>query len=520
MCAKTYILEMLNVCKSFSSVKALDGVTLKVVSGTVHALMGENGAGKSTLMKCLFGIYSMDAGEILFDGRKVCFSSARHAIESGISMIHQELYPQIHLSVMENIWVGRLPVRFGIVDYKKMYEDTVKLLKGLDIDIDPKTKMGNLSVSQMQCIEIVRAVSFHSKIIIMDEPTSSLTENEVENLFRIVDKLRGQGVTFIYISHRIDEILRIADTVSVMRDGMMVGSWEASGLTNDFIISSMVGREMNQLFPKRNNHPGNTVMEIEHFTSPLPKCFKDISLNVRKGEILGIGGLVGAQRTELIEAIFGVRQATGAMRINGKPVTIRSSIDAKGHKMALLTEDRRRSGIFSLLSVAENITIANYPQYENRFGALSFKRILADSLESIKKLKIKTPSPKFIIRNLSGGNQQKVLFARWLLTEPEIFLLDEPTRGIDVGAKYEIYCMIAALAEQGKSIIMITSEMNELISMSDRVAVMCEGRLVGELTGDAINETQVMYLASKYCSKAEDSDIREHQIDRDGEMRL
>lgn len=509
MSGNQYILELVDVSKAFSSVKALDNITMRVKPGVVHALMGENGAGKSTLMKCLFGIYTRDTGEIIFDGEKVNFTGARDAIEKGISMIHQELYPQLFLSVMENIWVGRLPVKGISVDYKKMYQDTKALLKDLDINLNPKTKLGNLSVSQMQCVEIARAVSFHSKVIIMDEPTSSLTGNEVDHLFRIINKLRKEGVSFIYISHRIDEILQISDVVSVMRDGQMIGMWNASELTNDMIISSMVGRNMDQLFPKRTNIPGDVVMEVEHFTSPLPKCFKDISLQVRKGEILGIGGLVGAQRTELIEALFGIRQASGTIKINGKVVKIKSSVDAKQHKIALLTEDRKKNGIFGLLDIRENMAIANYQAYSNRFGVLKSKKITDVAKASVSRINIKTPSLKSLISKLSGGNQQKVLFARWLLTEPEILLLDEPTRGIDVGAKYEIYCIIADLAKQGKSIVLITSEMTELIGMADRVLVMCEGRLVGEVLGDNINDKEIMRLSAKFSTKHQDAENEE-----------
>ena len=501
MDSNPYILEILGVSKSFPGVKALDNVTLKVEPSTVHALMGENGAGKSTLMKCLFGIYKRDGGEIIFDGNSVNFTGSREAIESGISMIHQELYPQKFLSVMENIWVGRLPLKGMMVNYKKMYDETAKLLKELDLDMDPRAMVGDLSVSQMQCIEIARAVSFHSKIIIMDEPTSSLTGKEVEHLFAIIDKLRKQGVAFIYISHRMEEILRISDTVSIMRDGAMIGTWSASELTNEFIISHMVGRKMDQMFPERKNVPGEVIMEINDFTSPMPKCFKNISLKVRKGEILGIGGLVGAQRTEFIEAVFGLRQASGTIQIEGKEVTIKNATDAKKHKIALLTEDRRHSGIFGLLTIQENMAIANYEDYSNQMGVLNYKRIINDAKESVRKLNIKAPSLKTQIQYLSGGNQQKVLFARWLLTNPDILLLDEPTRGIDVGAKYEIYCIISELAQQGKSIIMITSEMSELIGMSDRVAVMCEGRLVGELTENDINEQEIMRYSAQFKSK-------------------
>lgn len=501
MVSADYILEMKNITKRFSSVVALDNVSLQVRPGTVHALMGENGAGKSTLMKCLFGIYQRDEGEVFLEGKPVRFCGSREAIENGISMIHQELYPQLYLSVMENVWVGRLPTRRGLVDYKEMYRKTVDLLKELDIDLDPRARVGSLSVSQMQCIEIVRAVSFHSKVIIMDEPTSSLTDNEVEHLFKIIENLRNRGVALIYISHRMDEILRISDEVSIMRDGRMIGKWQASELTTEQIISNMVGREMTQMFPEKDNVPGDVVMELKHFTSPFAHCFKDVSLKVKKGEILGIGGLVGAQRTELIEAVFGLRQHTGVLEIKGKEVTIKSPVDAKRHGMALLTEDRRESGIFGLLDIQENMTIANFSHYANFLGLLNKHRMEKDARDSVKKLNIRTPNLKIQIANLSGGNQQKALLARWLLTEPEILLLDEPTRGIDVGAKYEIYCIIVELARQGKSIIMITSEMSELIGLSDRVIVMCEGRLSGELTGSEINERGLMRLSSDFIAK-------------------
>jgi methyl-galactoside transport system ATP-binding protein len=502
-----YILEMINISKEFPGVKALNQVNLRIRPGTVHALMGENGAGKSTLMKCLFGIYDRDEGEIIFEGERISFTNARDAIESGISMIHQELYPQIHLSVMENVWVGRLPVKRGFVDYRKMYEGTVRLLKELDIDLDPKARVGNLSVSQMQCIEIVRAVSFSAKVIIMDEPSSSLTGKEVRLMFNIINKLRDKGVSFIYISHRIDEILTISNEVSIMRDGKMIGTWEASELTNDKIISSMVGREMTHLFPKRENVPGEIIMEIKNFTSPFPNCFKDVSLKIRRGEILGIGGLVGAQRTELIEAVFGLRQHQGSILIEGCEMRVKNPVDAKARGMALLTEDRRKNGIFGLLNVRENMAITSFASYVNSLGLLDYRKMDNVVKKMISRFNIRTPSIKTVINKLSGGNQQKVLFARWLITEPDILLLDEPTRGIDVGAKYEIYCIIAELAKQGKSIVMISSEMGELIGMSDRVAVMCEGRLTGELTGDRINEEEIMRLSSKFTSKLSSDEV-------------
>ncbi|MGE5583839.1 MAG: sugar ABC transporter ATP-binding protein [Bacillota bacterium] len=504
MSQNKFLLEMKNISKEFPGVKALDDVTLKVRPGTVHALMGENGAGKSTLMKCLFGIYKQDSGEILINGNKVEIENSKIALDNGISMIHQELHPVPFRSVMENIWLGRFPLKsFGplkFVDHKKMYEDTERLFKSLDMDIKPKTIVGSMSVSKIQSMEIAKAVSYNSKVIIMDEPTSSLTENEVEHLFRIIRDLKARGVSVIYISHKIEEILRIADEVTIMRDGKGVGTWPAGELTNDLIISRMVGRDLTHRFPERFNTPGEVVLKVEGLTSPIPKSFRDISFELRKGEILGIGGLVGAQRTELIEALFGIRAiASGNIYLNGKQIKIKTPEEAKRHKMALLTEDRRISGIFSVLTVLDNTLVANLKRYVKLF-LLNERKMKADGTNTINLLRIKTPSVKTLIKDLSGGNQQKVLFGRWLLTEPEILLLDEPTRGIDVGAKYEIYTIIADLAKQGKSIIMITSEMPELIGMSDRIMVMCEGRLSGFVDGKGATQEEIMRLAAKFMA--------------------
>jgi methyl-galactoside transport system ATP-binding protein len=499
-----YLLEMNHIFKEFPGVKALDDVTLKVSAGSVHALMGENGAGKSTLMKCLFGIYMQDSGEIVLNGRKVAINNSKTALDHGISMIHQELHPIPYRSVMENIWLGRFPVQnfgpFPFVDHKKMYQDTRKLFESLEMNIDPRTVVGSLSVSKVQSMEIAKAVSYHSKVIIMDEPTSSLTENEVEHLFKIIRGLRAQGVAVIYISHKIEEILQISDEVTIMRDGKRVGTWPATELTNDLIISRMVGRDLTNRFPDRDNIPGEVVLKVEGLTSPHPKSFRNISFELHKGEILGIGGLVGAQRTELIEALFGIRSIeSGSITLKGKRIRIKSPEEAKRYKMALLTEDRRLSGIFSVLSVLENVVIANLIRYVRAF-LLDEKRLKADGEKSVQLLKVKTPSLKTLVKDLSGGNQQKVLFARWLLTEPEILLLDEPTRGIDVGAKYEIYTIIAGLAKEGKSIIMISSEMPELIGMSDRIMVMCEGRLSGFIDGKSATQEEIMRLAAQFIA--------------------
>lgn len=500
-----FILQMNNISKEFPGVKALDNVTLKVRKGSVHALMGENGAGKSTLMKCLFGIYKEDSGEIILDGKKIDIKEPKIALDNGISMIHQELHPVPYRNVIENIWLGRFstkkigPLKF--VDEKNMYEATKKLFENLNIDINPKDIVGNMSVSKIQLIEIAKAVSYNSKVIIMDEPTSSLTENEVEHLFTIINKLKNRGVSIIYISHKIEEILKISDEVTIMRDGKYIGTWKSLELTTDMIISKMVGRDMTNRFPPKSNIPGEVVLKIEQLTSIMGKSFSDISFELKKGEVLGIGGLVGAQRTELVEALFGLRGiSSGKIFINNKEVKIKSPIDAKKHKIALLTEERRATGIFPVLSILENTVVANINRYVTPLRIINEGKRREDVKKSIKMLKVKTPSFRTLIKDLSGGNQQKVLIARWLLTEPEILILDEPTRGIDVGAKYEIYTIIADLAKQGKSIIMISSEMPELIGMSDRIMVMCEGHLSGIIDGRDATEEKIMRLATKFSS--------------------
>lgn len=499
----TYVLEMRNITKEFPGVKALDNVTLQVRPGTVHALMGENGAGKSTLMKCLFGIYHADAGEILLNGKPVAFENPRQAIDAGISMIHQELHPIVHRNVMENLWLGRYPQRkigpLSFVDHGKMYDETKALMDDLQLDINPKTRVGDLSVSHIQSMEIARAVSYNAKVIIMDEPTSSLTESEVAHLFRIINRLRDQGVAMIYISHKMDEILKISDDVTIMRDGKYVGTWAASELTTDKIISRMVGRDLTNLYPDKTNEPAEVLMSVKNLTSPFPLSFKDVSFDLRRGEILGIGGLVGAQRTELMEAIFGMRSVSaGTINIMGKNVSIHSPIDAKKNKIALLTEERRVTGIIPSMSVGDNTIIANLKRYANAFGMINFGKTRKDIEENIQRLRVKTPSAKTLIANLSGGNQQKVLLARWLLTEPEILILDEPTRGIDVGAKYEIYSLIIELARRGKGVIMISSELPELLGVSDRILVMSVGRAAGILDRKDADQEKIMQLATQF----------------------
>lgn len=495
-----YILELNHITKRFPGVLALDDVSLKIRPGTVHALCGENGAGKSTLMKCLFGIYKMDEGEVIVNGEKKEFKNTRQALDNGISMIHQELHPIRDRSVMENLWVGRIPNKGILVSQKEMYQKTVDLLEKLRVHVNPYEKAGNLSAAMIQLIEIAKAVSFHSKIIVMDEPTSSLTEPEVESLFQIIDELVAAGTSIIYISHKMEEILKISHDVSVMRDGKMVGTWPASELTTEAIIQKMVDRDMSHRFPPCRHTPSEeVVLKVSSLTSDDPKSFRDISFELHKGEILGIGGLVGAQRTELVEAIFGLRGIEkGTIEMHGRELQIKSPADAIAAKMALLTEERRQTGIFPELPILENTVIVNERMYASKAGIIKQNERMQAADEGCSKLKVKTPSLQQKIQNLSGGNQQKVLVARWLLTNPDVLILDEPTRGIDVGAKYEIYTLIHQMAEEGRAVIMITSEMPELLGISDRVFVMCEGKLSGFLEKDAFSQVNVMRLATQY----------------------
>jgi methyl-galactoside transport system ATP-binding protein len=507
MARTEFVLEMLNISKEFPGVKALDRVSLRVRPGTVHALLGENGAGKSTLMKCLFGLYTADEGEIFLDGEKYQIQNAKEAMDKGISMIHQELHVNTHRNVMENIWLGRFPTKkigpAKFVDEKTMYQRTKELFASLEMEIDPHTIVGNMSVSERQMMEIARAVSYNSKVILMDEPTSSLTENEVNQLFKIIRDLKRRNVAIIYISHKIEEILQISDEVTILRDGQNVGTWPASQLTEDAIISHMVGRDLVDRFPVHENKPSDeeVVLRVEGLTSPIPTSFRDISFELHKGEILGIGGLVGAQRTELIEALFGLRGvASGKVYLHGREVKIDSPVTAKKLGLALLTEERRATGIFPVLDVLENTTIANIHDYVKPNKLLDEKRRRQDAQDRVERLQVRTPGLKTQIKDLSGGNQQKVLLGRWLLTEPEIFLLDEPTRGIDVGAKYEFYTIMMELAKQGKSIIFISSEMPELIGMADRIMVMCEGRLAGFVSREEATQERIMRLATQFMS--------------------
>ena len=500
-----YLLEMHGVVKTFPGVKALDHAELRLRQGSVHALMGENGAGKSTLMKCLFGIYKMDEGEILYEGRKVNIKDPLHALKMGIAMVHQELQPITERSVAENIFVGRYPMKrllgiLPVVNHEKMYSDTEKLLKRVRMNFDPRQRLGTLSVSQMQSVEIAKAVSNNCKVLILDEPTSSLTEAEVAALFRIINDLKAEGVAIIYISHKMDEILRISDEVSIMRDGKYIGTWDSKDLTTDMIITNMVGRKLENLYPEREScKTDEVVLEVKDFTSINPRSFRHCSFQLHKGEVLGVGGLVGAQRTELMEGIFGIRAHTsGKVLYHGSEINVNRPRDAISRGIALLTEDRRASGIMGVLSVSDNVAIASLDHYVKAGIMLDNASIARVVKENISRLSIKTPSDKTQIQSLSGGNQQKVLISRWLANNPDVFILDEPTRGIDVGAKYEIYCIIADLVKAGKAVIMISSEMGELIGMSDRIMVMCDGRITGFVESQDATQETIMDLATRF----------------------
>ncbi len=492
-----YVLEMNHISKQFPGVKALDDVCFKVKPGTVHSLMGENGAGKSTLMKCLFGIYSTDNGEIILDGKKVNFASPAEALENRVSMVHQELNQVLYQTVMENVWLGRYPRKLGLINEKKMYTDTKEIFDSLNIDVDPRAKVGTLPVSQKQMIEIAKAVSYNARIIVMDEPTSSLTEKEVEHLFRIIDKLKKKNTSVIYISHKMEEILRISNDVTVMRDGRWIATKPASELTIDSIIKMMVGRELTERYPKKETVPGKVLLEVENI-STLSPAFQDVDFALHRGEILGIAGLVGSKRTEVLETLFGIRQkGKGRILMNGKEINNNSPLSAMKNGFAMLTEERRSDGIFAGLSVTFNMIIANLIEYTKK-GFLSNSRIRKDVQDMVSAMNIKTPSSKTCIGNLSGGNQQKVILGRWLLTQPEVLLLDEPTRGIDVGAKYEIYQLMNKLASEGKGIIVVSSEMPELLGICDRILVMSNGRQSDIFDAKTATQVQIMEASAKY----------------------
>jgi len=491
-----YLLEVEGVRKEFPGVIALDDVRFRLRRGTVHALMGENGAGKSTLMKIIAGIYTPDRGTFKLRGVDIRLESPLDALENGIAMIHQELNLMAFMTVAENIWIRREPKnRFGFVDHRAMRRETAELFGRLNIDLDPEVEVGSLSVANRQMVEIAKAVSYNSDVLIMDEPTSALTEREVEHLFKIIRTLKAEGKGIVYITHKMSELFEIADEVSVFRDGRYIGTHDSRNVTRDDIIRMMVGREITQMFPKDTVPIGDVVLAVQGLS--LDGVFRDVSFEVRAGEILGVAGLVGSGRSNVAETLFGVTPASsGSIAIDGEPVAIDSPGAAMANGMAFLTEDRKETGCFLKLEVLENIQMAVLNKGYVKNGFVTQGVLTKDCGDLSTALRIKTPDMQEPVLNLSGGNQQKVLIARWLLTKPRILILDEPTRGIDVGAKAEIHRLISKLAGEGVAVIMISSEMPEILGMSDRIMVIHEGSVTGFLDRSEADQVKIMELAS------------------------
>jgi len=489
-----YILEMKNISKQFPGVKALNNVQLKIKKGEVHVLVGENGAGKSTLMKILNGVYSKDTGEIIFKGKPMEIRNPREAQEAGISIIYQELNLIPKLSIAENIFLGREPLKKNrMIDWKLIYKNTEELLIRLDIDLDPTTKINRLGIAQQQMIEIAKALSFKSDVIVMDEPTSALTDKEINKLFTVIKQLKKSGVAIIYISHRLEEIKQIGDRLTVLRDGNYIGTYEVKDIDIDTIIQLMVGRKVDEKYPKEHAEISDTVLDVCNLKNAK---LKNISFSLKKGEILGLAGLMGAGRTELARAIFGADPIdSGEIYINGIKKNITSPLDAITNGIGLLPEDRRTQGLVQKMSVLENITLPSLDSFVDRIF-LKKKRETIKSREFIEQVNIKTPSPFSKVSFLSGGNQQKVVLAKWLCANVEIIIFDEPTRGIDVGAKVEIYKLICNMAKAGKAILLISSELPEILGMCDRILVMHEGRITGELSRQEATQEKILSYAT------------------------
>ena len=496
-----YIAEMTGITKRFPGVLALNDVHLNLRPGSVHSLMGENGAGKSTLMKILAGVYTLDEGQILINGNQVKIANPLDGLANGISMIHQELMFIPELTAAENIYLGReLRTKAGLVSKKLMIAETQRVFDRWNINIDPSAQMKNLSVAQAQMVEIAKAIAFKSKIIIMDEPTSAITEREVARLHEMIRDLRSAGTAIVYITHKMDEVFAISDEVTVFRDGTWVATEKAANMNRDKLISLMVGRELNQLFPKADAKIGEVILEVEGLSRG--RLVKNVSFNLRRGEILGIAGLMGSGRSEVLETLFGIYPAeSGTVKVNGQVVKIREPYQAIDAGIGLLTEDRKKTGIMPVLSVRDNMSMAAIKRF-SLMGVLRRPMIDRECEAQRSALALKTPSLDQLIQNLSGGNQQKVLLSRWLLTDPDILIIDEPTRGIDVGAKSEIHRLMGDLAKQGKAIIMVSSEMPEILGMSDRVVVMCEGQMVGEVSRKDATQEKIMELATRFADEA------------------
>lgn len=493
------ILSIRGMSKSFGRNRVLNKISMDVKRGTVMGLMGENGAGKSTMMKCLFGIYHKDEGEIILDGHPVTFTGPKDALENGVAMVHQELNQCLDRSVVDNLFLGRYPTTSsGVIDEGRMKREAAALFRSLDMTVNLTQPMRNMSVSQRQMVEIAKAISYHSKIIVLDEPTSSLTEPEVKKLFKMMRSLTAQGISLIYISHKMDEVFDICDEVSVLRDGQLVLTKDIHETNLDELIAAMVGRSLDNRFPPVDNTPGEPILSVQHLSTKYAPYLQDVTFDVKKGEIFGLYGLVGAGRTEVLETIFGVRtRAAGRVYYDGKLMNFSSSKDAMDHGFALITEERKANGLFLKGDLIFNTCLNNLSHYKNGI-ALSDDKMRRATEKEIKIMHTKCMGPDDLISSLSGGNQQKVIFGKWLERDPAVFMMDEPTRGIDVGAKYEIYELIIQMAKQGKTIIVVSSEMPEILGITNRIGVMSNGHLAGIVNTKETNQEELLRLSAKY----------------------
>lgn len=490
------LLEMKGISKSFYGNQVLHSVDFSLEAGSVHALMGENGAGKSTLMNILIGIHKKDGGRIMLDGKEVNIEKPADAKELGIAMIHQELSSVSEMSIAENIYLGREPRKYGFLDYRQMYRQTEELLKMLNIDLNPRQRMGSLRVADQQLVEIAKAVSQDAKIVIMDEPTSSITDREVENLYSIIRDLKLRGTGIVYISHKMDEVYTITDKITVLRDGHSIETWNTQEVTNEMVIKAMVGRELTEQYPKQEVEIGETILELKNLT--IKGQFEDISFKVHKGEILGLVGLVGAGRTETMQALFGMKKPeSGEVILKGEKVEFKCPADAIKHGIAYVTEDRKGEGLVLPMTIAQNITLASLKELSGSVF-IREKEEKKSIAEEVKNLRVKAANVNLPVKMLSGGNQQKVVLAKWMLKDPDVIIFDEPTRGIDVGAKAEIYKLMGEFVAQGKAVIMISSEMPEAMGMSDRLVVLSNHRVSGELRREEFSQKSIMKMAMHY----------------------
>ena len=494
-----YILSIHGMSKSFGRNKVLNHIDLNVKPGSIMGLMGENGAGKSTMMKCLFGTYQKDEGTIVLDGKEVNFSGPKDALENGVAMVHQELNQCLERNVIDNLFLGRYPKNsLGVVDEGRMKKEASDLFRKLGITVNLTQPMKKMSVSKRQMCEIAKAISYNSKVIVLDEPTSSLTAPEVAKLFKMMRQLKDQGISLIYISHKMDEIFEICDQISVLRDGSLVMTKDSKDTNMNELISAMVGRSLDNRFPPVDNTPGETILSVQNLSTKYAPKLQNISFDVKKGEIFGLYGLVGAGRTELLETIFGMRtRAAGNVIYDGKMMNFASPKDAMNHGFALITEERKANGLFLKADITFNTTIANMNHYKSGL-ALSHDDMVRATAEEIKVMHTKCMGPDDMIANLSGGNQQKVIFGKWLERSPNIFMMDDPTRGIDVGAKYDIYELIINMAKQGKTIIVVSSEMPEILGITNRIGVMSNGHLAGIVNTKETNQEELLKLSAKY----------------------